>query len=274
MMARARARETDGVAEEASPRGAPGTDLDASRNTGGVRWFVSPRAVLGLVCLAALGLLVSCVVSPRDTSFEDAKVMVSGTPVPWNPGASTAATGAAPDRSHGSDAGRTGGSGEGAERDGEGDVVVHVIGAVNRPGLVHVPEGALVDDALRAAGGPSGDADLDAMNLAEAVSRGQQIRVPTHAEAESVRASGTGTAPGPGASASSGAHGATSHGKVNLNTASVEELQTLPKVGPKLAQRIVDWRNQSGPFRSVSDLDAVPGIGPTLLASLEPLVTV
>lgn len=274
MMARARARETDGVAEDTSLPGAQGTDLDLSRNTGGVRWFVSPRAVLGLVCLAALGLIISFVVCPRDTSFEDAKVMVSGTPVPWNPGASAAATGAAPDRSLGAIAGRTGGSVEGAEVDGESDVVVHVIGAVNRPGLVHVPEGALVDDALRAAGGPSGEAELDAMNLAEAVSRGQQIRVPTHAEAEADRASGTGTALGPGTSASSAVPGATSHGKVNLNRASVEELQTLPKVGPKLAQRIVDWRNQSGPFRSVSDLDAVPGIGPTLLASLEPLVTV
>lgn len=273
-MARARARETDGVAEQASPSEATGTDREWSKNTGGVRWILSPRAVFGLVCLAAVGLLIAFVVSPRDTSYQDVKVMVSGTPVPWNPDAPAAATRAAPDRSRGSAAGRTGGSEGSTEPEGTGQVVVHVIGAVNRPGLVRVPEGALVDDALRAAGGPSAEADLEAMNLAECVSRGQQIRVPTHAETESDRASEPGTARGSGASASAAGPGTTAHGKVNLNRASVEELQTLPKVGPKLAQRIMDWRNQSGPFRSVSDLDAVPGIGPTLLASLEPLVTV
>ena len=141
---------------------------------------------------------------------------------------------------------------------------VHVVGEVNAPGLVSLPSGAIVDDAIRAAGGATESAGLSGVNLAAPLSDGQQIIVP-HAEQA---AQGAQRPQNPGGSAPQDA------GKVNLNQADQAELEQLPRVGPVLAQRIIDWREQNGPFTRVADLDAVPGIGPAMLSSLEPLVTV
>ncbi len=198
--------------------------------------------------------------------------MVSGTASPLDP-----------DRISAADADGQLSKGQAAERDGgdsAGSVTVHVVGAVARPGLVRVPEGSLTNDAVQAAGGPAPDAALDSLNLAEPVRTGQQIKVLSHDEAEHL-ASGTergsdseASSGGPGANGSAAKSGPTASGKIDLNRATVNDLQTLPKVGPKLAQRIVDWRSEHGPFRSTSDLDAVPGIGPALMQALEPLVTV
>jgi competence protein ComEA len=155
-----------------------------------------------------------------------------------------------------------------------GLVVVHVAGAVGRPGIIRLQQGSRVDDAIAAAGGPAPDADLNRLNLALVIEDGQKIHVPRVGEPVDA-GSGAGGGGGPGSETTGEAAGpGASGGKINLNTAGVAELDTLPKVGPVLAQRIVDWRKEHGPFKSVEELDAVDGVGPKMLESLLPLVTV
>lgn len=144
-----------------------------------------------------------------------------------------------------------------------GVVLVHVAGAVTAPGVVRLPAGSRVNDALFAAGGATADADVNRLNLAQVVQDAQKIHVPRHGEPLSAEAAD-------GAAAGAGAPGT----KINLNTADVAELDALPKVGPVLAQRIVDWRREHGAFKSVEELDAVDGVGPKMLEALLPLVTV
>jgi competence protein ComEA len=132
----------------------------------------------------------------------------------------------------------------------ESGLTVHVSGAVAEPGMVLVPQGARVADAVVAAGGALPDADLHAVNLAARVSDGQLLAVPS-------------------ASAGGGGTGSTGHdGRVAVNTASAADLESLPGVGPVLAQRIVDHRLRHGPFSTVEDLLDVPGIGEGKLAAL------
>jgi competence protein ComEA len=132
------------------------------------------------------------------------------------------------------------------------------VGLVVRPGLVTVPSGARVADAVAAAGGLRPDADPASVNMAAVVSDGQQIAVGV-----------PGAAADPGASA-----GPAASGPVNLNTATAAQLDALPGIGPVLAQRIVDYRTQQGRFTSVDQLDDVPGIGPALYGRLSGSVTV
>jgi competence protein ComEA len=139
-------------------------------------------------------------------------------------------------------------------------VVVSVVGSVVRPGLVTLPSGSRVADAVQAAGGLVPPADQASVNLAALVTDGQQI---------AVGAPGAPSAP----AGASGGSAAAPGGKLNLNTATAAELDALPGVGPVLAQRIVDHRDQ-GPFTSVDQLDDVPGIGPARAAELAKLVTV
>jgi competence protein ComEA len=136
-------------------------------------------------------------------------------------------------------------------------VVVSVVGLVARPGLVTLPTGARVADALDAAGGLLPEADPASVNLAAVVADGQQVTV------------GVPGAPVPGPDAVPG-----SAGPLDLNTAGVAELDALPGIGPVLAQRIVDHRTREGPFTSVDQLDDVPGIGPAIAAELAELVGV
>lgn len=133
-----------------------------------------------------------------------------------------------------------------------GALTVHVAGEVLRPGLVEVPKGARVADAIAAAGGATPAADLAAVNLAEEVVDGSRLVVP-----------------GPGGAAGSSGPG---DGVVHLNGASAEELVDLPGIGPVLAQRIVEHRERVGPFEEVEDLLGVSGIGERLLAGLADLV--
>lgn len=137
-------------------------------------------------------------------------------------------------------------------------VVVDVVGAVRRPGLYRLAAGARVADALARAGGSTRKADLEQVNLAAPVGDGQQIVIPRRAA--------------PGASPTGGGEPAQT-GPVHLNTATLEELDTLPGVGPVTAQKIVDYRTQHGAFRSVDELDAISGIGPARLDELRALVT-
>jgi competence protein ComEA len=136
-------------------------------------------------------------------------------------------------------------------------VIVSVVGLVARPGLVTLPSGSRVADAVEAAGGLLPGADASSVNLAAVVTDGEQISVGV-----------------PGASGTSPQGGAASGGRVDLNTADAAELDALPGIGPVLAQRIVDHRTRHGPFRSVEQLDDVPGIGPATAAELADLVTV
>jgi len=144
------------------------------------------------------------------------------------------------------------------------DVTVHVAGAVARPGVYTLPPGSLVNDAIVRAGGATRRANLDVVNLAAALADGSQVFVPEPGEAVPV-ASGVpaGSAPTTGPVE-----------PVDLNSATVEQLDTLPGVGPATAAAIVLHREQSGPFATVDDLEAVPGIGPAKLAAVRELVSV
>jgi len=138
-------------------------------------------------------------------------------------------------------------------------VVLHVHGAVAEPGIVELPSGSRVVDAIAAARGPTSDADLGAVNLARVVADGEQLYVPRVGEVPPPTAIGSGPEPS---------------GRVNINTADAAALETLAGVGPSLAARIIAWREQNGPFRSVDELTAVSGIGPKTLDGMRDQVTV
>ena len=128
-------------------------------------------------------------------------------------------------------------------------VLVHVVGAVEEPGVVSLPENSRVHDALALAGGAQEDAELGGVNLARIVYDGEQIIVPRVGEPV-VASSGEGSGP------------------ISLSRADQETLETLPRIGPATAERIIAWRDKNGPFRSVEDLLAVSGIGPATLEGL------
>lgn len=139
----------------------------------------------------------------------------------------------------------------GAARTGQdGKVVVYVSGAVLRPGVVSLDAGARAIDAVQAAGGLAADADAEKVNLAQPLRDGMQVNVP-HVSAGNSAAVG-----GPGVVNKAGGGG-----KVNINTASLAELDSLPGIGPALAQRIIDYRANHGPFTTLEDLKKVTGIG-------------
>jgi competence protein ComEA len=145
------------------------------------------------------------------------------------------------------------------------EVVVDVAGKVRRPGLYHLPAGARIDDALTAAGGPRRGVDLSTLNLAAVVVDGQQILV----GAAGAPAAGGGV-PAP---VEAPATTSSSIAPVSLNTASLEQLETLPRIGPVTAQKILDYRAAHGSFTSVDQLKDVSGIGDVTFAGLAPLVT-
>ena len=140
-------------------------------------------------------------------------------------------------------------------------VLVHVAGAVLEPGVYELRSGARVRDAILAAGGPAESADWDALNLAAVVADATRVYVPVVGEqlpAEMI----TGSDPAPPAA-----------GPVDVNRATVDELDELPGVGPATATAIVTERERNGPFADVDDLERVPGIGPAKLEALRDLVT-
>jgi len=137
-------------------------------------------------------------------------------------------------------------------------LVVHVVGAVRRPGLYRIADGSRTADAVKRAGGPTAKADLALVNLAAPVADGVQVLIPRRAPAGTPPArTDLAAAPGP----------------VRLSTATLEQLDSLPGVGPVTAQKILDYRQKHGAFASVDELDAVPGIGPARLEQLREAVT-
>lgn len=150
---------------------------------------------------------------------------------------------------------------------GAEDVVVHVVGEVASPGVVRLPAGARVADAVQAAGGATAEADTSAVNLARLVVDGEQIVVPVPGAAPP-------TVPVPGTAAGTAGGGtAASDGPVDLNTADLAALDGLPGVGPVLAERILERRTRR-PFRSVDELMDVSGIGPAVMERLRERVRV
>jgi competence protein ComEA len=138
-------------------------------------------------------------------------------------------------------------------------LVIDVAGAVRRPGLYRLQTGSRIDDAIAAAGGPTAKAQLDAVNLAAPVADGEQVVVP-----------GRGAAGAPAATPP--AAGSSPSAPLDLNTATAEQLDSLPGIGPVTAQKILDYRQRHGAFHSVAELEGVPGIGPGRLAQLKGLV--
>ena len=168
-----------------------------------------------------------------------------------------------------------GGHAPGGPRTGASSVVIHVTGAVTRPGVVILGTGSRVTDAINAAGGAAPDADAEQLNLARVLTDGEQIRVPRVGEVLPDPAPQPAGAAGSGTSAASGRpDGGGSSGSVNINTASTSELEKLPGIGPALAQRIVEYRDSHGPFASVDALTDVPGIGQAKLEALREQATV
>jgi competence protein ComEA len=139
-------------------------------------------------------------------------------------------------------------------------LVVDVAGAVRRPGLYRLRSGSRIDDAIAAAGGATGKAQLDTVNLAAPIADGEQVVVP-----------GRGATVG-GAAATPPAAGSSPSAPLDLNSATLEQLEALPGIGPVTAQKILDFRQQHGAFHSVDELQGVPGIGPAHMAQLKGLV--
>lgn len=262
---------------------------DQPGTTRSTRWGLSPRVLL-LVAVLALVAVVWGVTqfsaAPRAEQLASPSASaesVQAVGAQQSPGAQSTA--------QPSESAQGGASGEATVR-------VHVAGAVNNPGVYTLPAQGRAVDAIAAASGAAADADLDRVNLAGALSDGVQIYVPhrgeTAAPAQIQPNGGTANA-GQGNAANGAAQNGASQGgtqpqpartltpagsaqkgstPVNINTATAEELQTLPRIGPAMAQRIIAWREVHGGFRSVDELDAVPGIGPSMLENLRPLVTV
>ncbi|MGB9886015.1 MAG: helix-hairpin-helix domain-containing protein [Moorellales bacterium] len=141
---------------------------------------------------------------------------------------------------------------------------VHVAGAVARPGVYELPAGSRVIDAVQAAG-PLPEADVNALNLAAPLADGQKVTVPLKGEVPAQATVGTGIT---GIAATGGS------GQININTATAQELEALPGIGPTLARRIVAYREEHGPFRTVEDIKNVSGIGEGRFAQIKDLITV
>ena len=239
---------------------------------GGRRWALRPRtAVVTLVVVLLLAAGVVVLRAPAGGVEPVARVGAAASPAAAASGdgvaadadASPGATGAS--AADGVEAQPAPGPGGAAAA--PGGVVVHVVGQVAAPGLVTVATDARVADALDAAGGATPDADLAALNLARAVTDGEQIHVPRPGEAVAAPPS---AAPGAASAGTGGAGGAV----VDLNAADAAALDTLPGIGPVLAERIVAWRDENGPFTAVDELGEVSGIGPAVLEDVRDLVRV
>lgn len=225
----------------------PGEKRAPSQPAGGSAWDrwrtarIDPGrrgvAVLAVVGLLAALLAAGVLLRSRPQPVAAPAVLSAGVPV--SASSSATATPATP-----------------ATSPPSGDVVVDVAGKVPRPGLVRLPSGSRVDDAVRAAGGALPGSDLSGLNLARRLVDGEQVAVGLPQPAAA-----------PGGAAAGG-------GLVNLNSATVEQLDGLPGIGPVLANKIVAWRTENGRFGSINQLREVSGIGESTFARLKGQVTV
>lgn len=223
------------------------------------RWVLSARAA-SIVITVALALFLGY----QLLTYQDATTPLTGAVLTDNQEEDFAADpDAAPDAQQ-ETAPATVPSGGNAEVGAASEIVIHVAGEVKKPGLYSLPEQSRVADAIEAAGGVTKKADIEAHNLARTLTDGEQILVPQ--PGETLPATTTGNSP-----AHTNEQGPTA--PININTASAQELQALPGIGPALAGRIVAHRDAHGPFTSPDGLDAVSGIGPAIMANVADLIT-
>lgn len=247
------------------------------------RYAVGGRAVRGvlLVVVVALVVLGARYVMAQREAAPVAEPTADGPTVVEGGDRSAFATAEAP-VTPATTAPASAGGGTGATPAAQ--VTVHVVGQVRSPGLISLPGGSRVGDAVEQAGGVTRSADVGALNLARVLVDGEQVVVPKPGQTPQGAAAATG-APGvagapaspgatPGATPGGGAAAPSAGALVNLNTADLTTLETLPGVGPVLGQAIVEWREQHGGFTSVDELDDVSGIGEKTYAELAPRVTV
>lgn len=257
----------------------------------GPRWVVPVRslvvvlamvaAALGVLWIESAGVQTASAQLVSDTAGKvavpplDASAVASSSGAVASANAVDPAMGAAGSSPSTGDAGgAAGGDAHPGGATGEMLLVVHVVGAVKNPGVFSLDPGSRVSAAVEAAGGALPSAELAALNLAAPLLDGVQVFIPTQEQAAALQpfpgaVRAPEQSPGVVGSAQSG-----TQGKLNLNTASAAELETLPGVGPVLAERIVTWRTEHGQFATVDALDAVAGIGAKLLAGLRDSVTV
>jgi competence protein ComEA len=230
------------------------------------RLALTPRALAGLAVFLVIGLLLALfyvwLARPRAEPAPALRRSLPATAPPAGLGSPVADQGA-----HGGAA--ASGSG-GPEAPAGAVVVVDVVGAVRRPGVVELPVGSRVQDAIAAAGGPSARAMLASVNMARPLVDGEQLVLLRKGAKQALAAPPAGATAGTGLSATAGAPA----GPVDLNQATLEQLDSLTGIGPVLAQRILDWRTAHGRFSSVDELTEVSGIGESTLADLKPQVRV
>ncbi len=235
-----------------------------------VRVGVGAAIVLVVVALVA-SVLITALSPVGSTTVFDTRTGGPGQPPPASSGPSAAAPATTP--------------GTAAEERGtHATVLVHVLGAVTKPGVYELQEGARVIDVVGRAGGFAADADQASVNLARVLTDGEQVRVLAVGEAAPAAGAGGGAGGGsggaggagqaPGGTGSGSAGGGAGASLVNLNSATELDLDALPRIGPAMAARIVAWRTDNGPFTSVDDLLEVAGIGEKTLEGLRDLVTV
>ncbi|SMC33985.1 MULTISPECIES: ComEA family DNA-binding protein [Janibacter] len=265
-------RVTEILDESRDPR-----PLELPSTLAGGRYGVSRQAVIGVALVVALAVAMLAgrfVLAREEAAPEPVGVEQVGQSEPGEGGADpggaepggagAAASGAAP-------------AGSTAPGTSTGKVTVHVVGQVRRPGIVTLDAGARVADAIDEVGGATGRADLGSVNLARLLVDGEQVVVPTPGESIAAAPAPGAAAPAAGAPAGGAPAGGAAPAAgdtVNLNTADLATLETLPGVGPVLAQRIIDWRTEHGRFTAVEELGEVSGIGDKIYAQLAPKVTV
>lgn len=224
-------------------------------------WWLSPVAAESAGSLTTIGM-TAATASP------------TGVPAPQVASASGVASesgaGSASGPGSASGAAAVSGAASGSAR----SLFVHVSGAVVKPGLVEVADGARVFDAVAKAGGVTPEAREGGVNLARFVVDGEQILVPRADDPASAGTAATASAAGGGSSSGGAVAGPSgSAGKVNLNTATAAELETLPRVGPSMSAKILAWRAENGAFSAIEDLNDVDGVGDKTFESLKDLVT-
>jgi competence protein ComEA len=251
----------DGRSDDEEPDTSLSRWLPDAPAAGGPNWLAAIRADPGRAGVVALGVVgVIAVLVTVFTLVRDDPPPVSSAKLP--PVQMVSST----DPTAGS-----------AAPEPDGPVVVSVVGLVHRPGLVTLTSGARIADALTAAGGPLDGADLIGLNMARRVSDGEQIVVGITSPPGAPSSMGSSITPPPGQSAAptpGSDAGPAPPGPVNLNTATADELDALPGIGPVMASAIVAWRDANGRFASVEQLGEVDGIGPARLEKLRDLVHV
>jgi competence protein ComEA len=154
-------------------------------------------------------------------------------------------------------------------------IEVHVVGAVVRPGLYSLPEGSRVQDAIDAAGGLLSETDANSINLAAKVEDGQQLQIGNVSASAAAGPAQPGGSPFTVVRTPTPQGGDNSSGDlIDINIASLSELESLPGIGPTTAQNIINYRNQHGPFEAIEDIMNVPGIGPSTFDAIQDLITV